>query len=339
MADPGSTTPADPKQTQGGDVAADQTAAAPAAVDPADEQRRVADVLRAELTRIDTPEAAEKVVREVEQLAAGATEAQRASSVAQTPTTAGQAVQEAADQAPGTAGTAAALTEAAAQVVAPTPESPAVAKAVADVLPPRDAVIPPETERGRRLLREALLRRMQPLQALDTRAFLVVNGLPHPRVANLLADTMTIVTTGGWIWVFGIGLARVMGVPVSRSRLWIAAPSILVATWAVEQPIKALFRRRRPFIDIVRALVVGRRPDGWSFPSGHSAAAFSGAWVLSTVWPSRAPVFFALAASVGFSRVYVGAHYPSDVISGAMSGLVIAEAIRRTVTRWLGRAR
>jgi membrane-associated phospholipid phosphatase len=177
---------------------------------------------------------------------------------------------------------------------------------------------------------------MQPLQAVDTRAFLVVNCLPHPPVANLLADAVTIVTTGGWIWVLGLGLARVMDVSGSRGRLWIAAPAILGATFAVEQPIKALFRRRRPFIDIVRALVVGRRPDGWSFPSGHSAAAFSGAWVLSTIWPSRAPLFFTLAASVGFSRVYVGAHYPSDVISGAMSGLVIAEAIRRTVTRWLG---
>ena len=111
--------------------------------------------------------------------------------------------------------------------------------------------------------------------------------------------------------------------------------SMIGATWFVDVPVKALFRRRRPFIDVVRALVVGRRPDGWSFPSGHSAAAFSGAWILSTLWPKRAPLFFALAASVGFSRIYVGAHYPGDVISGATIGAVVAEAIRRPVARLL----
>jgi len=290
------------------------------------------------LTHIDTPEAADEVARQVEELAANATTGQRATEVASAPASADQAVQEAASQASDTVGTAAALTEAAAQVVAPTPESPTVARAVADVLPPRDAVAPPQTQRSQKLLREAMLRRMAPLQALDTRAFLAINSLPHPAAANVVADTITIVTTGGWIWLVGLGVARLANVPHSRGALWVAAPSILGATWAVEQPIKALFRRRRPFIDIVRALVVGRRPDGWSFPSGHSAAAFAGAWIFSTIWPSRAPLFFSLAASVGYSRVYAGAHYPSDVLSGATFGLVIAEAIRRAVLRWIEKA-
>jgi undecaprenyl-diphosphatase len=81
--------------------------------------------------------------------------------------------------------------------------------------------------------------------------------------------------------------------------------------------------------------VIGRRPDGWSFPSGHTAAAFSGAWVASTVWPRRAPLFFGLAATVGFSRIYVGAHYPGDVLAGATLGMVIAEAIRRPIRRFV----
>jgi undecaprenyl-diphosphatase len=176
---------------------------------------------------------------------------------------------------------------------------------------------------------------MAPLQALDTRAFLTINGLPHPPLADLMADTITIVTTGGWIWLLGIALTRRAGLHDRRGALRLAAPCIVGATWFVDVPVKALFRRRRPFIDIVRALVVGRRPDGWSFPSGHSAAAFSGAWILSTLWPSRTPLFFTLAASVGFSRVYVGAHYPGDVISGATLGAVVAEALRRPVARWL----
>jgi undecaprenyl-diphosphatase len=301
------------------------------------EQERVKEVLSTEVGRISSPEEAEAVVKEIESLASGTTTGERAQSAAQAPETAGQAVQAAA-QAPGTVGTAAALTEAAAQLVAPTPESPAVAKAVADVLPPREDVAPPETKQGQRLLREAMLRHLGPLQRLDTRAFLLVNGLKHPPLTDAIADTITIVTTGGWIWLVGLAIARALGVRKTGRALRVATPSIIIATWFVDQPVKALFRRRRPFIDVVRALVVGRRPDGWSFPSGHSAAAFSGAWMLTTIWPHRGPLFFALAATVGFSRVYVGAHYPGDVVTGATVGMVVAEAIRRPVRRMLRRA-
>src|SRR5262249_13832865 len=108
-------------------------------------------------------------------------------------------------------------------------------------------------------------------------------------------------------------------------------PSVVGATWVVEYPTKAAFRRRRPFVEIVRALVIGKKPGSWSFPSGHTAASFASAWVLSTVWPRRAPFFFSLASTVGLSRIYVGAHYPGDVASGAFAGLLLSELIRRAV--------
>jgi undecaprenyl-diphosphatase len=87
-------------------------------------------------------------------------------------------------------------------------------------------------------------------------------------------------------------------------------------------------------VEIVQALVIGKKPGSWSFPSGHTASSFASAWVLSTVWPKRAPVFLGLAGAVGLSRIYVGAHYPGDVMSGAMCGLTLAELIRRLVIRF-----
>jgi undecaprenyl-diphosphatase len=299
--------------------------------DREDDDVRVQRVLTDELAQIENPEAADEVAGRIERLAAGVTQGERANRAARTPGTAADAVETAASTSRGTGGPAATLTETAAQVVAPTPESPKAARAASTVLPPGDVAPTPEVQRGRRLLREAMLRRMGPLQALDSRLFLAVNGLPHPTVANVAADAVTVVTTGGWIWLIGLAVARAAGVKRSRFAFRLAAPCIIGATSAVEWPIKSLFRRRRPFIDVVRALVVGRRPDGWSFPSGHTAAAFSGAWILSTVWPKRAPLFFALASTVGFSRIYVGAHYPGDVVSGATLGMLIAEAIRRPI--------
>ena len=55
----------------------------------------------------------------------------------------------------------------------------------------------------------------------------------------------------------------------------------------------------------------------------------------STVWPRKAPIFFALASTVGLSRIYVGGHYPGDVFSGATLGMLIAEAIRRPISRFV----
>ena len=114
-------------------------------------------------------------------------------------------------------------------------------------------------------------------------------------------------------------------------------PSVVVATWLIEYPIKAFFRRRRPFSRIVEALVIGKKPGSWSFPSGHTGASFASAWILSLVWPRLAPVFVGLAGTVGFSRVYVGAHYPGDVLSGAILGTLLSETVRRVISFGLGR--
>ncbi|MGE3271598.1 MAG: phosphatase PAP2 family protein [Chloroflexota bacterium] len=300
---------------------------------PAEE--RVERLLTDELAAIQTPEAAEEVAGRIDRMASGITTGEAAEHAASESGDAADAVEAAEAAHSGSECPAAVLTEAAAQVIAPTPEAPDVAEAAGAVLPPGEVAPTPRARRGRRLLRDAMLRRMGLWQRLDTRLFLAVNGLPHPLAANVLADTVTVVTTGGWIWLLGLAVARVAGVQDSRRAFRLAAPCVLGATSVVEWPIKAVFRRKRPFIDVVRAMVIGRRPDGWSFPSGHTAAAFSGAWIVSTVWPKRAPIFFGLASCVGFSRIYVGAHYPGDVFSGATLGMLLAEIIRRSVFRFI----
>jgi len=128
-------------------------------------------------------------------------------------------------------------------------------------------------------------------------------------------------------------VAYLLGVPHSSRAVKRLLPSVAVATWLIEYPIKSVFRRRRPFVRVVQALVIGKKPSSWSFPSGHTASSFASAWILSSIWPRRAPVFFVLAGSVGFSRVYLGAHYPGDVAVGAILGTLLSETVRRIVQR------
>src|ERR1700755_3563929 len=116
---------------------------------------------------------------------------------------------------------------------------------------------------------------------------------------------------------------------VDRQRGWKAAravaPALWLATATVEHPIKKWFRRRRPFVSLIEAIIVGRKPGSYSFPSGHSAAAFAGAVLLAREYPGGARGFFGLASLVAFSRIYLGVHYPGDVLSGSLLGMVLAK--------------
>jgi undecaprenyl-diphosphatase len=68
-------------------------------------------------------------------------------------------------------------------------------------------------------------------------------------------------------------------------------------------------------------------PRDSSFPSGHTTVAFACATVLSYFEPRLAPALFLLALAIGFSRVYVGVHYPLDVLGGAVLGVVLGGAV------------
>jgi undecaprenyl-diphosphatase len=71
-------------------------------------------------------------------------------------------------------------------------------------------------------------------------------------------------------------------------------------------------------------------PHTPSFPSGHAATSFACAATLARFAPRRvAVILYVLAALIAYSRVYVGVHYPLDVIGGAVLGLLIARALRR----------
>jgi undecaprenyl-diphosphatase len=304
--------------------------------------KRVERVLEEGLERVETPEAARAVVARLEKMSAGHTEAELGEAAADhtvaaaDPTdAAAKTIERAAAQPTTPRAVADVLTTTAAQSVAPTPAAEPVVEA-AQATMADGAPLSRPARRGRRLLKEAMLRRMGPLNALDARIYLAVNDGPHTGALDSLGWGLAIIATGGWIWVFGTLVAYLVRVP----RSWVAIkrllPSVVLATWIVEYPIKSFFRRRRPFARIVEALVIGKKPGSWSFPSGHTASSFASAGILASVWPKRAPVFFTLAGIVGFSRIYLGAHYPGDVASGAIAGTVLAALIRRLIARLSG---
>jgi undecaprenyl-diphosphatase len=279
---------------------------------------------------IDSPEQAEQVAAEIVSAATGTTEKEIREEGGAAPEPAA-AIQQAAAT-PGAEKAPATLVEAARQVAGSAGETrEALEQAIQEATnPEQHGEIEPETKESLDMLREAILKQMKPLQAVDARAFLAVNHLPHNHVTNQLMYALTAVMNAGFGWVAGLMVAAALDPVKGRRALLQVVPPLWFATMTVEYPIKYYFRRKRPFIDIVQAVAVGRKPGTFSFPSGHSAASFAGAWLLSRHYPQLRPLWYGIAGLVGFSRVYLGAHYPGDVLSGAIVGSALAEA-----TRWV----
>jgi undecaprenyl-diphosphatase len=130
--------------------------------------------------------------------------------------------------------------------------------------------------------------------------------------------TLSVVGRGGMVW---LGLAAVLA--MRRRRLAVFTSmllAILLASALADNAFKPLFHRERPFV-AMPGDVIGSRPEGASFPSGHSANAFAGAFVLSRIAAPARLVWWTLAAVIAYSRVYLGVHYPLDVIVGALVGV------------------
>ncbi len=108
----------------------------------------------------------------------------------------------------------------------------------------------------------------------------------------------------------------------------------LATTSATVNGLKLLIERRRP----APRRLLRHRPRTSSFPSGHSASAFAFATAATRELPEAGPLLLPLAAAVAYSRVYLGVHYPSDVVAGGALGAVVG-LNARSATEKLGLSR
>ena len=107
----------------------------------------------------------------------------------------------------------------------------------------------------------------------------------------------------------------------SNQKLWLLMSANMILGQFITQTAKRLFNRPRPWKSLGWARVVKSVSCAYSFPSGHTCSAFSIALVLSSALPTISLVLFLLATLVGISRIYLGCHYPSDVLTGSMVSL------------------
>ena len=152
--------------------------------------------------------------------------------------------------------------------------------------------------------------------------------------------TVLFVLASAW-WVKGpiIVAAGALGDARARRRLPIAATCATTAVLAgsvLSTLLKELVDRLRPALADPAVTTLVTTPDSPSFPSGHATTSFAAAAAVGALHPRLRLPLLALAALVGFSRVYLGVHYWLDVLAGAALGIALGLlavwAVRRIVS-------
>jgi undecaprenyl-diphosphatase len=168
----------------------------------------------------------------------------------------------------------------------------------------------------------------------DEALFHLLNGGVHPILDTLaLAGSSPAFCFGfaGLAALFVLARRRVRGVTWVLAAACAAIATDLLGDWL----LKPLFARMRPLYALAPSQLHALEQAGnaGSMPSLHSATAFAVAAVLSIESPSLAPVYILVASFVGWSRVRLGVHWPSDVLAGAALGALVGGAAAAPLLR------
>jgi decaprenylphosphoryl-5-phosphoribose phosphatase len=158
---------------------------------------------------------------------------------------------------------------------------------------------------------------------LDRAGLVLARTHGHPRGVERAVAAYSRAGEHAACWL-ALGLAGAALSPgPQRRRAWLRGVAIVAASYGANQAIKFIVRRRRPELQGLPPLTP--TVTRLSFPSAHATTSFAGA----RAYAQLAPAWSLYAAATGFalSRPYLGVHYPSDVLAGAVLGTAVAEVL------------
>ncbi|SEB51589.1 undecaprenyl-diphosphatase [Paenibacillus sp. GP183] len=171
---------------------------------------------------------------------------------------------------------------------------------------------------------------------LDYHWFQAINQLAD-RVPALNSVMAFCAVNLDYLFYLGIVVYWFIRTPENR-RMVVNSLISAAAALGTNGIIGAIYHRDRPFVSHHVIQLVQHEASA-SFPSNHAAAAFA---VATSIWLWRRKdgwVWFILAALIGFSRIWSGIHYPTDIVGGAILGVILAVLIgklmRWQVLKWL----
>ena len=139
-----------------------------------------------------------------------------------------------------------------------------------------------------------------------------------------LFEALSTIGNLGAVWLIA---AAALAIAWRRPIVFARVGGAALTAHLVTTVIKDLTSRSRPPLHVPEPAPIIALPGSSSFPSGHASVAFACATMLAATDRRLAIPAFALAAGIAWSRVYVGVHYPLDVLAGAVLGVAVATAL------------
>jgi len=183
-----------------------------------------------------------------------------------------------------------------------------------------------DAEAGVVIVRQGRLRR---ILSLDEALLLSFQRFRRPWRTFLARTLTTLGDAKSWT---AAGLALLATRTELGVRLGLRLGAAAALATLASQALKRALTRARPDSAIVGFEALARNPDRFSFPSGHTAAAFAVALAFAGEPHGVGPFALLLGVGIGLSRVYLGAHYPLDVGAGAVLGAFAGLAARLLVS-------
>lgn len=166
------------------------------------------------------------------------------------------------------------------------------------------------------------------LLRLDDRVFTAV-ARHHSKTGDLVLPRLSRAANNSLLWMAAAALMAAFGGRRGQRAAGRGIGSILLASLTVNQGFKRVVRRPRPPLRNVPAVRrLKSAPLTTSFPSGHAASAAAFTTAVLMEWPVAGRLIAPAAGLVAYSRVYVGVHYPGDVLVGIGAGAAIAQLTR-----------
>lgn len=156
----------------------------------------------------------------------------------------------------------------------------------------------------------------------------ILNFIQQYLVNPVLTAVMIFFTTiveHGEIWIF-TGIIMLITKKYRRTGLLILI-ALIVTFSCGELLIKNFVCRPRPFLENPDIQLLISPPHGYSFPSSHTVVSFASATVIFCFNKKLSVFAYIVAALVAFSRMYLYVHYPTDVLCGALLGVICALAV------------
>ncbi|WP_411835054.1 phosphatase PAP2 family protein [Neobacillus niacini] len=162
------------------------------------------------------------------------------------------------------------------------------------------------------------MRKIQTLYQFECKVFQQINSHFDKRIMNLYFRTITHI--GGVLFISVTTLLLIIFATNQTRLTAISSAAALALSHIPVQLVKKFFPRKRPYLQIETTKILPNPLKDHSFPSGHTTAVFSVIVPFLVQLPSLIAILLPLGLSVGVSRIYLGLHYPSDVIAGGFLG-------------------